>query len=122
MNKRGLSDVIVTTLIILLAIVSVVIIWSFINDTLKETGEGIETELELSQTRFSIIGETVTLEDGNLNFFIERNPGGEVSAFAVVLENEEGQSLGILKYAEATVGELERFRVESQNINSCSCH
>lgn len=40
-KKRGLSDVVTVTLIILLAIAAVVIVWAFVRSTLEETGKEI---------------------------------------------------------------------------------
>ena len=40
-KKRGLSDVVTVTLIILLAIAAVVIVWAFVRSTLEDVGEEI---------------------------------------------------------------------------------
>ncbi len=40
-QKRGLSDVVTVTLIILLAIAAVAIVWAFVRSTLEETGKQI---------------------------------------------------------------------------------
>ena len=42
MKKRGLSDVVAVTLIILLAIAAVVIVWAFVSSMLKDTGKQLE--------------------------------------------------------------------------------
>lgn len=42
MKKRGLSDVVAVTLIILLAIAAVVIVWAFVSNMLRSTGEELE--------------------------------------------------------------------------------
>ena len=44
LNKRGLSDVVTTGLIILLAIAAVIIVWSFIRPAITTVGESINTE------------------------------------------------------------------------------
>ena len=44
MKKRGLSDVVAVTLIILLAIAAVVIVWAFVSNMLKDTGEQIKAD------------------------------------------------------------------------------
>ena len=41
MKKRGLSDVVAVTLIILLSIAAVVIVWTFVRSTLEKTGSEI---------------------------------------------------------------------------------
>ena len=42
MKKRGLSDVVAVTLIILIAIAAVVIVWAFVSNMLRTTGEELE--------------------------------------------------------------------------------
>ncbi len=52
-NKRGLSDVVTTVLIILLAIAAVLIVWSFVKPAIQKAGESLTTsciELELEPT------------------------------------------------------------------------
>src|SRR3989344_6254705 len=41
LKKRGLSDVVTVTLIILLAVEAVVIVWAFVRSTLEQAGEEI---------------------------------------------------------------------------------
>jgi|SRR3989344_3277967 len=41
LKKRGLSDVVTVTLIILLAVAAVVIVWAFVRSTLEQAGEEI---------------------------------------------------------------------------------
>ncbi len=43
-NKKGLSDVIATVLIILLALAAVVIVWSFVSPSLKNSGTQIDIQ------------------------------------------------------------------------------
>ena len=57
-NKRGLSDVVTTVLIILLAIAAVVIVWSFVAPTLRGAGEKlniscIQTDLEITNCLYN---------------------------------------------------------------------
>lgn len=41
LKKRGLSDVVTVTLIILLAVAAVVIVWAFVRSTLEEAGKEV---------------------------------------------------------------------------------
>ena len=43
-NKKGLSDVVATVLIILLALAAVVIVWSFVSPSLRNTGSQIDVQ------------------------------------------------------------------------------
>ncbi len=58
-NKKGLSDVIATVLIILLALAAVVIVWSFVSPSLRGTGSQINVQtkclaMELKPTNCKI--------------------------------------------------------------------
>jgi len=60
-NNRGLSDVVTTVLIILLAIAAVSIVWGFVSPTLKGAGEKLSTDcisLELMPKACTITGTT----------------------------------------------------------------
>ena len=67
LNKRGLSDVVTTGLIILLAIAAVIIVWSFIRPAITNVGESIDTQciqLELTPVSCSTAatGRTVAVK------------------------------------------------------------
>ncbi len=50
LNKRGLSDVVTVSLIILLAIAAVVIVWTFVRPTIEGTGKQVSSANCLSVT------------------------------------------------------------------------
>ncbi len=76
LNKRGLSDVVTTGLIILLAIAAVIIVWSFIRPAITNVGESINTaciDLELTPTSCSTVatGRTVAVKMGAGNTILD---------------------------------------------------
>ena len=68
-KKRGLSDVVTVTLIILLAIAAVVIVWAFVRSTLEDVGEEITgacitSAIKLVGTCASATGVVTARNDG----------------------------------------------------------
>tara|TARA_Y100000310_G_C20676143_1_gene813156 strand:- start:264 stop:692 length:429 start_codon:yes stop_codon:yes gene_type:complete len=65
MNKRGISNVIATVLIILLALAAVVIIWSFIQPALRTAGEGVSADcikLEVKPLSCDVTGDSAQVQ------------------------------------------------------------
>ncbi len=90
MNKRGLSDVITTVLIILLVLAAVIIIWVFVAPALRDAGSQVDSGTLTSN--FEIRKDSVILEESDakkeINLTIKRNTGeGNVVALVVILED-----------------------------------
>ena len=68
MKKRGLSDVVTVTLIILLAVAAVVIVWAFVRSTIEEAGEDIKADC--LKTNLKVI----SCGDGNILNGVEASP------------------------------------------------
>jgi len=124
MNKKGLSNVVATILIVLLTLVATAIIWSFIKVTITEniedvTGnEGAIGKAELFTIRFSIIPKTVKVtEDLNITFRLERKAGGgDVKVFPMIaIQDSSGNFAPIEKYSNTTIKELESITVDIKN-------
>ena len=65
MKKRGLSDVVAVTLIILLAIAAVAIVWTFVKSTLQGAGEEITNNclsVDVKPTK-CVIGSSVNVKN-----------------------------------------------------------
>ena len=58
-NKKGLSDIIATVLIVLLALAAVAIIWGFLRKPLSETGTSVELESQCFLVEVKPTGCTV---------------------------------------------------------------
>ncbi len=54
MFKRGLSDIIATVLIVLLALASVAIVWGFVSPTIRNAGENVDISSRCLETEFRV--------------------------------------------------------------------
>lgn len=72
--KKGLSNIIATVLLILLAIAAIVIAWFFLSGSLSKSGVEIKLQTELAKTSFSILRFS---ETGDVyTIVIQRGVGG----------------------------------------------
>ncbi len=65
LNKKGLSDVIATVLIILLALAAIVIVWSFIQPAIEGTGTSVTSSqkcFDIEVRPLSCSGTTVVIQ------------------------------------------------------------
>lgn len=76
MNKRGLSDVVTTVLIILLALAAILLIWIFISNFLKDTGE--EIKIRRFTSTFDIPLSSISKNNDELSFAVKRTSGTDV--------------------------------------------
>src|SRR3989344_7817816 len=110
MNKKGLSDVVTTVLIILLAIAAIVIVWNFVSPTLENAGSQIESQtacLDASVVAVSCTKPVSPATTGTITF---RNDGGQavdVKGILVYTDSSTtvGSSVGTATpYGSSTVG------------------
>ena len=94
-NKKGLSDVVATVLIILLALAAVVIVWSFVSPSLRSSGTQINVQtkcltMELKPTNCKLSGTTASVtyqlaggEKPNKIRFLFEGAGGTTDISAI---------------------------------------
>lgn len=114
MDKKGLSNIIATVLIILLVLCAVAIIWVIIRHATTKTLMSARDESTLMGVRFNIIDSSVNVStDQNISFIVEREPSGEnTSVFPIpVLEDSWGYSKAINRYNTTNLKEFERILV-----------
>ena len=90
MQKRGLSEIVSTVLLVMLVLAAVVIVWALISQILKPSEEStIETQLlTVGFTAKSVVED----ELGNVNFVLERTAGGgKIDGFIIALEDSNGK-------------------------------
>ena len=91
MKKRGLSDVVATVLIVLLALAAVTIVWSFIGPSLQGAGEQIEEQSQCSQTEVELKGCTISGSNPVTRIvtgsFTTQLISGSAAQYKIVLEN-----------------------------------
>jgi len=88
-NKRGLSEVIITVLIILISIAAIFLVWQFLKPTLKEEAGSInldKVKVDLEINRNSLIASSV---NDSFKINVIRNAGeGDLTKIKVRVENE----------------------------------
>jgi len=91
MNKKGLSDVVTTTLIILVAIIAVGLLWSVVRSSLQKTSEGIDTScISLEVAPVSCVNETADGNNVSVKYQWARGEVNLASAkFVFALDNGE---------------------------------
>ena len=86
-NKKGLSNIVATVLIILLAIAAVVIVWSFISNALRNTA----TEVDLSNTCFNTEVKPISCNTatGNVSVQLVRGNPESIAEILAVITNDD---------------------------------
>ena len=109
MEKRGVSDVITTVLIVLLVLAAVAIIGGIILKNLGEASEKIEAGF--NTVSLSVQGVKVNKDLGLVSFNLVRNAGqGNGKGYNVVIEDSNGQRY-VQKFSQ-TIAELETKPVD----------
>ena len=105
-NKRGLSAIVATLIIILLVLVAVGIIWVVVRNVVQGGSEQVELSTKCIAVDLRAVSVTgVVGEDGNYSVSLKRNAGGEaIAGIKVSLFNETDNS-GVLDFS--AIPELE---------------
>ena len=108
-NKKGVSEVIVTVLILLLIIAAVAILWIVISGFVRSSTERIS--LGVYAINLEIVENSLKYKtSGDLELRVKRSPGeGNLSSVKVLIEDEAGQQ------ASYTY-DLPIFELETKNI------
>ncbi len=116
MNKKAMSDVVTTVIIVALSIVAIAVVWIVIQNLITSNTESISSSADFLKLNFKF--ESAKNNSGNLFVIVKRNAGdGNFNAikFAVIYKNSssesfvENGSLGILEtkgYSLPISGEL----------------
>ncbi len=120
MEKRGLSNVVVVILLVLLSFAAVSIIWGFILPVFLSPESNVD--FDALRVDFEIVS-TTTLTPGQqqVKVIVKRNPGGgTVAEYSLILEDSEGDSC--IKQVSNPINELESHSVDviftdCQNLN-----
>ncbi|MBI2452162.1 hypothetical protein HYV50_03740 [Candidatus Pacearchaeota archaeon] len=115
MKKRGLSEIVTTVLIVLLALVAIGLVWTFIRGTIGRSGSALGSESKLLEIRYSIVANSVvpSVDGKSVTFFAERETGGgDVNTFPVFsVEDKNGNMAAVYNYNTTKMNELERISV-----------
>jgi hypothetical protein len=111
MKRRGISDVVVTVLLVLLVVVAVAIIWGFISSFLRSTDK-IDTNT--LNTALSIQAKSVTVNwNGTLSFNAKMDMGESVDRVQITLYDSSGNTKMIYRNTSFQKLEVKRFYIDS---------
>ncbi|MDO8459608.1 MAG: hypothetical protein Q7S74_00725 [Nanoarchaeota archaeon] len=111
MQKRGLSGIVVSVLLVLLVMVAVAIIWFSIRPLLQRAGQQTQDELQFNSLSFTIRNIKVDSQN-NIDFVLQRNAGkGKVIGFIVVVEDNTKKISTITKYNTTSLEELQTIPI-----------
>ena len=79
-NKKGLSDVITTVLIILLTLAAVVLIWTFLQPTIKNSVSGVQGQSDCLTAQVEPINCMVRLLDKSVNVTVSNKYSKDLNA------------------------------------------
>ena len=84
-RKRGISNIVASVLIILLAIVAVSLIGYLVYKLINDSGDEIECNDNLNAVSFEIVDETVNIVNKEVTFRVDRTDSREeADAFPIV--------------------------------------
>ena len=111
-NKKGLSAIVATLLIILLAIIAFAIVATIVQNTAKKTAE----KIELNQKCLDVVihaTEVVHHEGTTFNVTLSRSLGGDtINGVGIILTNSDGDTIrGELE------GKIEPFKIKTEPIS-----
>jgi hypothetical protein len=104
LNSRGLSDIVVTLIIVLLSMVAIGVVWAVVNNLLQSGTEQTTTGFEQLSLNFEL--QKVLVEpDGDLQVVVKRNVGsGTISGLKFIIS--DGTNSELIS-RETTLDELE---------------
>lgn len=107
--KRGISEVIVAVLMILLVIAAVAIFWIAIRNLLNSSTEEVSTGINLVNLR--IVNNIVSEADNKAIVTIKRNSGGgDLSIVKLIFDSYNGDEFSVVK--DISIKEFEQERIE----------
>jgi len=93
MKKRGLSNLIIISLTILISLALILILYNFVRSFIKERSEQFD-ELELLNVKLDIIKDSIVIDKANSRFImnLKRDIGhGTMDGFALTIIGERGE-------------------------------
>lgn len=90
-SKKGLSDVITTVLIILLALAAVVIIWQFIKPAIENTGPEIQCRTKCVSVTVSP-ASCIKNANGNYNVTVKNDGSDPIKSTKLILVNSNAET------------------------------
>mgnify|MGYP001600517803 CR=1 FL=1 len=109
MQKRGLSNVVTTVLIIMLALGAIILLWVFVKPLIIDNSIDISGLLTVSM---AFVPDSVSIiSNGDIAFLVKRNAGeGNVVGLAIILEDSKSNVKTVYK-RNLTINEYEKRNV-----------
>jgi flagellin-like protein len=105
-NKRGISQIVTTVLIILIILVAIVLIWNFVRPAITKAGEQISTDTDCLRLDIEVINCVVSSD--SVNVTVKRNAGiGDFQGMRIVLSDGRIVDEGILGELESEIFTIE---------------
>lgn len=106
-DNRGLSDIVTTLIIVLLALVAIGIIWVVINNVVQQGSESVEVSAKCIAVDLDALSVTEN-PAGTYAVTLKRNAGGEeIAGVKITLFNTvTNVNTGVIEFGDA-IGELE---------------
>ena len=96
MNKKGISDVVTTVLIILLSIVAVIILWAALRPTIASTAGRVGTAITCTDITLTVNSCIINGNASSSNVTFTREGGAnDVIALAVVSDADSSNSANV---------------------------
>lgn len=116
-QKRGISDIITTVLIILLAIAAVVLIWGFIKRPIEQGGKQIQASGDCFSLKLKPTGCTLNSGKTNVSATVQWAEGNvALKAIKFVVTDVKGAT----KVEDVSVGDLKILETKDATINVIS--
>lgn len=122
-NKKGISDVVTTVLIILLVVAAVAIIWGFVSRPLQQSGQALETSTSCLQVSLAPTACSVNASDsaGKATAIYKWNSGSAtISSVKVVFELKDGTNDVVSGTTPAGVGSTQKAVSTKSNATAVS--
>jgi hypothetical protein len=116
MNKRGLSDIVVSVLLILLVLSAIVIIWSFVRPVVLGASKDVRTDD--FTTKLEVYPQAD--QNGVIQFSVKRGAGkGNLAGFYVSYQDSTGKAVtDNFNYTNISLGELESKSISFNYISA----
>ncbi len=118
-NKKGLSDVVTTVIIVGLSLVAIAIVWAVISNLISQNSSNINNQADCLNSNLEIVG--ASSDDSRVNVTVKRISGdAEIGGVKVIAYNSAGTSASSDISGTMTIGEQKVASITISNANKVS--
>jgi len=118
-NKRGLSDIVITLIIVLLSLVAIGIVWVVVNGLLQSGTSGVETSAKCLSMNFEVkqiaCSNGTTNQTCNVTISRTGTETGEIGGIKMVFFDEDTDTSGSLIDIAGNIEPLVGKRITNQD-------